>query len=73
MDTFMQKYLKQTYALSFNGGLDKIEEKQWDQMLGDLYAVYRTKWRKSIKQYQDIADKQLPKFVDPLFKAVHEL
>ena len=73
MDSFVQKYLKQTYALSFNGGLDKIEKKHWEQMLGDLYAVYRTKWRSSIHQYQDVVDKQLPKFIDPLVKAVNEL
>lgn len=73
IDSFIQKYMKQYYGKSFNGGIDKIDGLTWEEILGDLNAVYETKWKDHGKNYKDLVDRTLPKYEDPLIKAVNEL
>lgn len=73
IDAFMQKYMKQHYGKSFNGGLDKISSASWAEIMGDLQTVYEAKWKEQLTPFKDMVDRTLPRYEDPLIKAVNEL
>jgi hypothetical protein len=76
IESFVQKYMKQVYVKSFNGGIDKLSSEAWAQIMGDLQCVYEAKWLDKSTVYQDMVDRTLPRhnpMDDPLFKAVSEV